>query len=216
MSDYRKRMFGDVLSAQMLPSEMKEQHCPDMVFPLILMLRLLLGKSRQVFYKSVELDHYTISTEVFVYDAGSEHHPASFKLLATLFVDTPLSLFYQIDENGQLSDSEYAIQCSTFGAINNVRLESPLGLDAWNPRAGILALLQLAASTSTYELAIDSTPGVDQLKLSAAEYLDSSKGWGWETTRKDLGVVATLHWADIPDRMNGQHENRGDCAFQTR
>jgi len=45
MNDQLVKKFGPVLATQILPTEVEQRDCPDILFPVILLLRLLLGNS---------------------------------------------------------------------------------------------------------------------------------------------------------------------------
>lgn len=204
MSDQLVKEFGSLLSAQILPSEVERRDCPDTLFPVILLLRLLVGDHLSILYKTMwEADdgntHYT---DIFVYDAGSQYHKASYRKIASAHVDTAISVSWEAEGKDVWGEATYQ---SSYGVIRWLSIDTALGSTVADAKDAVLALLQLAASTcDKYDLLAEAgEEGVISLGLRSYKAEDS-----------ELINVGRLHWSTVQSRCNRFYENRGDCAFQ--
>lgn len=200
------KKFGPVLASQVLPIEAEHRDCPDILFPVILLLRLLLGDSLSVLYKTAwEVDdgntHYT---DIFLYDAGSEHCKSSFQRIASAHVDTAIDVAFEVTERPGVWGGSVSYQ-SSYGVIRWLNISTALGTTTVDAKDAVLTLLQLAASTSNdYELLVETVKdGVISLKLRS-----------YKTEAPELIDIGLLHWSTVELRCNRFYENRGDCAFQ--
>jgi hypothetical protein len=206
MNDQLVKEFGSVLAAQILPIEVEERDCPDILFPVILLLRLLLGDSRGVFYKTmweVE-DGNTHYTDIFIYDAGSEFRKASLKKFASAHVDTAISVSW---ENGREDFRGEKLWDDSYGVIRWLSFSTALGSVNGDAQESVVTLLQMAAATNDeYELLVETVQeGVTSLKL---------RSYNLEAPKLiDLGF---LHWSTTDSRCSRFYDNRGDCAFQLK
>lgn len=207
------KKFGAMLAPHILPVEMKERHCPDIVFPIILMLRMLLGKTHSVYHNTTDDGLYTVTTEILVSRHDATTGKTSLTKLATIEVDTPLSLTWEEKRERVYCGEDPTVTHQTHGAINYVRIETALGMGSDNPRLAVLALLQLAATTSNYELRVETVAeGVDHIKVDTYQ-VDESDAWD-QGTWKEAGLAGILLWMDVPTACSSLGDNRGNCAFQ--
>lgn len=206
MNSQLVKEFGPALSTRVLPVETERRDCPSVLFPVILLLRMLLGDSVGVFYKTVwETDdgdtHYT---DIFIYDAGSTYYKGSLKKIATAYVDTAVSISWETGDDDLWDDAdsyEYS-----YGVIRSLSIDSAFGMTAVDAKDAVLTLLQLAASVSNgFDLLTeDVEEGVTSLKL---------RPFAKDAELRDIGL---LRWSTVGSRCNRWHQNHGDCAFELK
>lgn len=206
MNSQLVKEFGPTLSTRVLPVEIERRDCPSALFPVILLLRMLLGDSVSVFYKTMwEADdgntHYT---DIFLYDAGSPYRKASFTKIATAHVDTAISVSWRTGETDPWDGTDS--YRDSYGVIRWLSIDSAFGATTVDAKDAVLTFLQLAASSSSdYELRTEAVEeGVVSLKL-------------WPTTEESEAYdIGLLHWSTTETRCSRFWENRGDCAFELK
>lgn len=195
------KTFGK-LARFALPNEVENRDCPDGVFSLILVLRMLLGDTVSgLFYKTnweYEPATGNTSTKLYVYDAGSKYHKGSLKEIAEVEFDYAVSIAWRTHEMSSFSYTD-----ESCGTIRNASVESPLGGTRANPVSAITALLQLAASVGDQELLIE------QIEEGRVRLARRVFGEDQTVTKETIGILGW--YTSGCSRFYGSF---GDCAFE--